>query len=264
MGKNRDMAAPLLGEMVSLGGTVYCIPTDGHLTPDFFTAEDVKSSGMKSFSVFNIAFTGPFTDMIRISSEKPEGVSLSELYEGIFRYAKQKYPDYSGVCAVAMKATIGGLCSSDMKTSLLAACADQSVKGPVAMPVGKTVTEYPFDKTVLEKISVVDVKPKYAGDTLISVGYGIDLPVAQEAFPPETLRALFYTDARTSGNGAFLYNKGAVFRNFPWDNAADFGSQIASAPDAGEFITMHNLLKITTVRSALAGISPVSSIRKET
>ena len=263
MGKNRDIAAPLVGEMISVGGTVYWVPTDGHLTPDFFTAEDSESGGMKSFSLFNVAFTGPFTDMIRITSEQPEGMTLAEVYEGIFRYAKQKYPDFRGVCAIAMKATIGGLCSSDMKISLLAACAGQSAKGPVVMPGGKTVTGLPFDGSVPEKISVVDVKPRYSGDILICVGYGIDLAVAQKAFSTEVLPALFCTDARTKDNSVFLYNKGAVFKNLSWDNAADFGIQIGTAPDAGEFVAMHNLLNITKVRSALIGISPVSAIRKE-
>lgn len=263
MGKNLDIAAPLVGEMISIGGTVYWIPTDGHLTPDFFTAKDSESGGMKSFSLFNVAFTGPFTDMIRVSSEQPEGMTLAEMYEGIFRYAKQKYPAFKGVCAIAMKATIGGLCSSDLKTSLLAACAEQSAKGPVVMPGGKTVTGLPFDSSVPEKISVIDVKPQYSGDILISVGYGIDLAVAQRAFSPDVLPVLFYTDARMKDNSIFLYNKGAVFKNLSWDNAADFETQIGTAPDTGEFVAMHNLLSITRVKSALIGISPVSVIRME-
>jgi anti-anti-sigma factor len=263
MGKTRDMAAPLLGEMLSLGGTVYWIPTDGHLTPDFFTAEDSGSSGMKPFSLFNAAFTGPFSDMIRVSSEKPEGLTLAEVYEGIFRYAKEKYPDFKGILAVALKATIGGLCSSDMKTSLLAAVADRAAGGPAVMPAGKTVTELPFDGSVQEKITVIDVKPRYAGDMLIGVGYGIDLPLAQKAFPPETLAPLSYTDARSPGNGTFLYNKGAVFKNLRWDMSGGFEAQIGTVPDAGEFIAMHNLLSITRLKSALVGIVPVSAIRQE-
>jgi hypothetical protein len=263
MGKTRDMAAPLLGEMLSLGGTVYWIPTDGHLTPDFFTAEDSVSSGMKPFSLFNAAFTGPFSDMIRISSDTPEGVTLAEVYAGIFRYAKEKYPDFKGVLAVALKATIGGLCSSDMKTSLLAAAADRAARGPAAMPAGKTVTELPFDGSVQEKISVIDVTPGYAGDMLIGAGYGIDLPLAQNAFPPETLSPLFYTDARSPGTATFLYNKGAVFKNLRWNQAGDFEARIGAAQDAGEFIAMHNLLSITRLKSALVGIVLVSAIRKE-
>jgi anti-anti-sigma factor len=263
MGKNRDMAAPLLGEMISIGGTVYWIPTDGHLTPDYFTAEDSGSSGMKSFSLFTIAFSGPFTDMIRISSEKPDGITLAEAYGGIFRYAAQQYPGYRGVCAVVMKATIGGVYSSDMKTSLLAAAADHAARGPAAMPGGRTVTELPFDGSISERVSEINVKPRYAGDVLISVGYGIDLKVAQNAFPADELAALYYTDPRRSADGMFLYNKGAVFRNLRWDNSAGFEAQADSVLDAGEFVAMHNLLGITKIKSALAGIVPVAQIKTE-
>jgi anti-anti-sigma factor len=263
MGNNREMAAPLAGEMISLNGTVCWIPTDGHLTPDFFTAEDSESSGMKSFSFFNAGFTGPFTDMIRISSDKPDGMTLAEVYDGIFRYAREHYPDFKGICAVAMKATISGLCSSDMKTSLLAASADRSRNAPVAMPGGKTVTELPFDGSVAEKISHVDVKPRYAGDVLISIGYGIDLTLAEKAFPAESLSSLYYKDPRTPANRVFLYNKGAVFKNLRWDNTAGFETQIGTAAVAGEFVAMHNLLNITKLRSAQVGLSLVSAIRKE-
>lgn len=263
MGKDRDMAAPLLGEMVTFGRAVYWIPTDGYLNTDFFTHEDLKSSGMKSFVLFNVAFTGPFTDMLRISSEKPEGMTLAEVYEGIFRYAQQKYPQFKGICAVTMKATIGALYSSDMKTSLLAASADKKISAPVAMPGGRTVTELPFDHTVAEKISVIDVQGKYHGNVLISVGYGIDLNVARKAFSPESLAPLYFTDERTRGDAPFLYNKGVVFKDLPWDNAADFETQLGTVTEAKASAAMHNLLNMTRVRSAMVGISPVSSIRQE-
>ena len=263
LGKDRDSAAPLVGEMISIGGTVYWIPTDGFLTPDFFTAADLESSDMKPFSLFNVAFNGPFTDMVRITSQGPEGTTLTEVYEAIFRYMKQQYPGFKGVCALAMKATIGGLCSSDLKTSLLAASADLKVKTPVAMPGGKTVTGLPFDRYVPEKISVVDVTPKYSGDVLISVGYGIDLAVAQKAFSEESISPLVYPDIRKSGSGTFQYTKGAVFTTLSWDNAADFGHQMVTAPSGGEFVAMHNLLSITRVKSAHIGIVTVSAIKKE-
>lgn len=263
MGKDREMAGPLAGEMVSLAGTAYWIPTDGHLTPDFFTADDFESSGMKSYSLFNVAFTGPFSDIVRVSSEQPDGMTLAEVYDGIFQYLKEKYPGWKGICAVTMKATIGGLCSSDMKTSILAAAADHHAKGPVAMPGGRTVTELPFNGSVQENISVIDVHPRYSGDVLISAGYGIDLAVAGKAYPAGEPAPLFYSDARAPGATVFLYNKGAVFKNLQWDNARDFETQIGTAPGAGEFVALHNLLAITRVKSALIGLLPVTSVRKE-
>lgn len=259
--KTKEAASPLIGEMVQLGGMVYWIPTDGHSNPDFFTAQDLASSGMKTFTLFSASSTGPFSDLLRITSEKPEGMTLSELYAAVFRYLKEQYPGFSGACLVCLKATIGGLCSADLKDSLLAAAADRAIKGPAQMPFGRTVTEYPLDGTVIEKASVVDVKPRYAGDILISIGYGIDPALAQKTFPQVQLEALSYTDTRTTGAGLFLYNKGMVFRNLPWDNAKPFEEQLRAAPATGSFVAMHNLLAVTTVKSAVAGILPVSVIR---
>jgi len=261
MAKTREAASPLLGEMVQAGGTVYWIPTDGNSNPDFFTAADLATTGMKTFTLFSASFTGPFADLLRITSEKPEGMTLSELYAAVFRYLKEQYPGFSGACVVCLKATIGGLCSSDLRHSLLAAAAGRALKGPERMPFGKTVTEYPLDGTVLEKASVVDVKPRYAGDILISIGYGIDPDTARKTFSPEQLAALSYTDARTATTGLFLYNKGLVFRSLPWDNAKPFDEQFRAAPAAGTFVAMHNLLAVTTVKSAVAGVLPVSVIR---
>ncbi|MCK9581134.1 MAG: STAS domain-containing protein [Methanoregula sp.] len=261
MARNMDEAAPLLGEMVQAGGRVYWIPTDGNLNPDFFTAKDLESSGMKTFTLFSTSFSGPFADVLRITSDKPEGMTLTEVYAAIFQYMKAQYPDFKGVCAVALKATIGGLCSSDMKNSLIAAAADRAAKGTMPMPGGRTVTELPFDGSVAEKISAVNVTPQYGGSILICIGFGIDPATAGRSFPEETVAALYFKNPRSATTGPFLFNKGLVFRNFPWDNTKSFDEQIRVSPADGEFVAVHNLLNITTVKSAVAGVLPVSVIR---
>jgi len=261
LAKTRETASPLLGEMVQAGGTVYWIPTDGNSNPDFFAAQDLASSGMRTFTLFSASFNDPFADLLRITSEKPEGMTIPEVYAAIFRYLKERYPAFSGACGVCLKATIGGLCSSDLRYPILAAAADRAAKGPVPMPLGRTVTEYPLEGTVIDKVSVVDVKPRYSGNILISIGYGIDPAIAQKTFSQEHLEALSYTDARAALPGLFLYNKGLVFRSLPWDNAKPFGEQFRAAPEKGDFVALHNLLAVTTVKSAVAGILPVSAIR---
>jgi len=260
MARNTEEAAPLSGEMVQAGGRVYWIPTDGNLNPDFFTAQDLESSGMKTFTLFSASFSGPFADVLRITSDNPGGMTLTEVYAAIFQYLKNQYPDFSGVCAVALKATIGGLCSSDMKNSIIAAAADRKARGPVPMPVGRTVTELPFDGSVAEKISAVNVKPQYAGSILISIGFGIDPATARNSFSEETVASLYFTDPRSATTGPFLFNKGLVFLNLHWDNTKSFDDQIRAAPANGEFVALHNLLNITTVKSAVAGVLPVSVI----
>lgn len=261
MAKSPGAASPLLGEMVQVKGTVYWIPTDGNSNPDFFTAKDLQTSGMRSFALFSASFSGPFSDVLKITSEKPEGMTLADVYSAVFRYLKEQDPQFSGVCAVTLKATVGGLCSSDLKNSVLAAADERAVKGPAVMPMGHTVTEYPVDGTIIEKVSAVDVKPKYAGDILISIGFGVDPAVALQTFGKDTLSLLSYSDPRSNTGGLFLYNKGMVFRKLPWDNAKPFEEQIPAAMAGGEFVALHNLLNITTVKSAVAGILPVSEIR---
>jgi anti-anti-sigma factor len=262
MAESAGAASPLVGEMVQADGTVYWIPTDGNLNPDFFTGQDLQSSGMKSFALYMASFSGPFSDVLRITPDKEGGMTLHEVYGAIFEYLRQQYPDFSGACAVVLKATVGGLCSSDMKTSVIAAAAERAAKGPVPMPSGHTVTEYPFDGTVVEKVSAVDVKPKYSGDILISVGYGIDTAAAAKTFSKEVLAAAMFSDPRTGSNAPFLYNKGIVYKNLPWDSTKPFEEQVKKAPSAGEFAAVHNLLNITTVRSAVAGVIPLKSITK--
>lgn len=254
-------ASGLAGEMVQAGGMVSWIPADGSRNPDFFTTRDLASSGMKTFSFFSASYSGPFSDILRISTESPEGMTLAMVYEAIFRYLKNQHREFSGVCAVTLKATIGGLGSSDIRTSLLAAAVGNAGKGPAFMPGGKTVTEYPLSGTVIERASAIDISPRYAGDTLISVGYGIDMALARVSIPAQDLPRILYTGARTPDTGLFLYSRGMVFRNLPWDASRPFEEEIGPALAKGEFVAIHNLLKITTVRSAVAGILPVATIR---
>ncbi len=261
MAKDVTGAAPLLGEMVQAGSMVYWIPTDGNLNPDFFTAKDLESSGMNTFTLFAASFSGPFADVLRISSEKPEGITLTEVYDAVYRYLREQYPDFSGVCAVAIKATIGGICSADMKTSVMAAAAEYAKRGPVPVPVGRTVTELPFDGSVAEKVSAVDVKPKYAGDILIGIGYAIEPAAAGQTFSARTAAALYYDNPRSKRSGPFQCTKGIIYRNLHWDNARAFDDQIRAAPANGQFVAMHNLLAISTVRSAVVGVIPVREIR---
>ena len=261
MAKDAPSASPLLGEMVQAGGMVCWIPTDGSLTPDFFTPEDLASSGMKTYSLYAASFAGPFSDLLRITAERPAGMTIAEVYEAVFRYLEGQRPGFSGVCAVTLKATLAGLCSADLKTSVLAAAAGQAGRAPVLVPGGRTVTEYPLAGTVIEQASQVDIVPRYAGDTLISVGYGVDPARARSSFSESDLARIASAGKPVQGRGLFLYNKGMVLKNVPWDNAQPFDEQLPAALAGGEFVALHNLLNVTTVRSAVAGILPVSAIR---
>lgn len=255
-------ASPLAGEMVQAAGSVYWIPTDGQSNPDFFTKKDASQSGMKTFSFFSVTVDGPFSDVLKITSDKPDGIALSDLYGAVFSYLRQQYPDFTGACAIALKATVGGICSSDLKTSLLAAAAQNAGKNGTIQRFGHTV-ESPFLETAMSRASVVDVRPKYAGNVLIGIGYGIDTAAAGKAFPGATIPALTETGSQGQVPGIFQYTKGMIFRSLQWDNARPFEEELRTAPVTAEFVAMHNLLAITTVKSAVVGIIPVYTIRNQ-
>jgi hypothetical protein len=261
-GNDRSGAGRLAGEMIGLNGALFWVPADGNLAPDFFTAEHFRTSGMKCYSLFHVTFTGPFSDVLRFEAGNPGGMSLTELYTGIFAYARETCPGFSGACAVVIKATVGGIMSRDIRTSLLAAGSNEARHGAVAVPGTRSVMEYPFDRSAIERVSAADVSPRYAGDTMIAVGYCIDPATAETVFPPETLDMILYRSPGAEKTAVFQNTRAAVFRNVPWEAGNSFESQVDSACANGEFVAMHNLLGMTTVKSALVGILPVSSVEK--
>jgi anti-anti-sigma factor len=205
----KEAAIPLPGEMLQAAGAVCWIPTDGNLTTDFFTPGDLTSSGMNAFTLYRASFSGPFTDVLRIAPEKPDGLSLTMIYDAVLMYLRRQYPDFSGVCAVVIKGTIRGVCSADLKTSILDAAAAAKA-APAASHGVHSMMEHPAARTLADTISSVDVNPKYAGDTLVAIGYGIDLQVAQGTFGGESVAPLVISNPRAPSTGPFLYTKGAI------------------------------------------------------
>ncbi|PKG31379.1 STAS domain-containing protein, partial [Methanoregula sp.] len=201
----KKAAIPLTGEMMEAGGAVCWIPADGNLTMDFFTPGDLASSGMNVYTLYRVSFTGPFTDVLRIAPETPEGLPLSMVYDAVLTYLRKRYPDFRGVCAVVIKGTIRGVCSADLKTPILAAAAGRTGPAATASPGAHSMMELPTAATVADTVSAVDVHPKYGGDTLVAIGYGIDREAAQKAFGPETLAPLVVANPRASSAGPFLY-----------------------------------------------------------
>lgn len=260
---DKEAVLPLLGEMLQAGGAICWIPTDGNLTTDFFTPGDLASSGLNVYSLYRASFNGPCTDVLRVTPEKAGSLTLSMVYDAVFSYLRTSSPNYSGVCAVVIKGTVKGVCSSDLKTSILAAAAHQKEQAVPKNPAAHSMMELPTVGTVAESVSVADVKPRYEGDSLVAIGYGIDRQAAADSFIPETLAPLIFSNPRAPSDSPFLYTKGTIYHNLPWDGAAPFEEQVRSAIAGGGFSAMHNLLNITALQSAVVGIIPVQEIQIE-
>jgi anti-anti-sigma factor len=237
-------ALPLLGEMITLHGSVVWLPTDGNTTPDFFTP--VKETGELSiYSGYNVALDGPFHEIVTIDAGDEGSIALSEVYRTIFDFAREQRRDFAGIIALAMWAVVDGVCSLGVKRSPIAASSPAN-----GLPINA-------EENAKEWLEEND-EPKYHGDTMVSFGFGIDYSACSD----EHLPAL--TDQnRPKTEQLQLHNHGVIFRGVPWDAALDLTRQIERIVSEGEFVDMRHLKESTRVRRAKVGVAYISEIAVE-
>jgi anti-anti-sigma factor len=235
---------PLLGEMITLHGSVVWLPTDGNGIPDFFTP--VKDTGdLYVYTGYNVALEGPFHEVITVDAGERGGIALSELYAAIFRLARERGRDSSGIIALAIWAVVDGVRSTWVKKSPIATSAPAN---GLAINAEENVTEW----------FAVDDEPKYHGDTMVGFGFGIDCSSCND----EQIAALI--DPTHAGEGQIqLHNHGVIFQGVPWDAALDLTRQIERIVTEGEFVDMRHLKESTRVRRAKLGVAYISGIDVE-
>ena len=235
---------PLLGEMITLHGSVVWLPTDGNATPDFFTP--AKDTGeLYVYAGYNVALDGPFHEIITIDAGNSGSITLSDVYRTIFDLAREQKRDYAGIVAIAMWAVVDGVRSLGVKKSPIAASSPTN-----GLPINAEANV----KEWLEE----DDEPKYHGDTMVSFGFGIDYSACSD----EHLSAL--TDEnRPKTQQLQLHNHGVVFRGTPWDASLDLSRQIEKIVTEGEFVDMRHLKDSTRIRRAKLGVAYISGIDVE-
>jgi len=65
-------AMPVLGEMITLYGSMVWLPTDGNNTPDFLTPQE-SSGEVPVYTGYNITLDGPFNEYLTLETESPQG-----------------------------------------------------------------------------------------------------------------------------------------------------------------------------------------------
>lgn len=232
---------PLLGEMITLHGSVVWLPTDGNEIPDFFTP--VKDTGeLHVYSGYNVALEGPFHEFVTVDAGEKGSIALSELYSTIFDLAREQRREFSGIIALAIWAVVDGVCSTGVKKSPIAASAPAN---GLAINAEENVGEW----------FAVDDEPKYRGDTLVGFGFGIDCSSCSGEHT-----AALVDPIHAGGREVQLHNHGVVFRGVPWDVALDLPRQIERIVTEGEFVDMRHLKESTRVRRAKLGVAYISGI----
>ncbi|MBN1455799.1 MAG: STAS domain-containing protein, partial [Methanomicrobia archaeon] len=116
LGASVTECAPYLGEMITIGGTMVWLPTDGHDTPDFLIPK--RDTGeVTIYTGFNVALDGTFNDIIVMERENRSPFSISELYAAVFAFAREHRPKFKGLVSLAVWADLDALYSSGMKIS---------------------------------------------------------------------------------------------------------------------------------------------------
>ena len=251
LGADKKEAMPLLGEMITLYGSMVWLPTDGNNTPDFLTPLDTEAD-VPVYTGYNVTLDGPFNEYLTLSAVDAKSVSIADIYRMIFSGAKNRVKSYKGIVAVAIWGVLEGLSSSGIK------------KSPVAgsgLPAGSTI----MDPANSPHWMASDAGMSYKGDTLVSFGFGIDLASDLSGFPKEDLDALYSANPANRGTSKImtLHNHGVVFRGVPYDSSLDLNSQVKKIVNEAAFVDMRHLLDSTRLRRAKIGVAYIQEIIRE-
>jgi len=159
LGADVKDAMPVLGEMITLYGSMVWLPTDGNNTPDFLTPRTVPVR-FRYIPATNITLDGPFNEYLTLETENPRGVSLSEIYRAIFSGARERVKSYHGAVAVTIWGVLDNLASSGLKRSP----ARESRKGPRSWSPHSSTSGSPR----IPAMSIKETRSSVSGWRLIS------------------------------------------------------------------------------------------------
>jgi len=241
---------PVLGEMITIGGTMVWLPTDGHDTPDFLIPR--KDTGLvQIFTGLNLALSGGFNDIMVLENTPPEGVSLGQIYRAVCAVAREARPGYHGLISLALLADVQAVYSSGVKLSPLKERSPQN---------GGTI----MDKENAPLWMDLCTTSRHGGTTMVAFGVGLDLGADTSFYGKDMLDNIFYLNpANTADKKMMLHNHGVIFETQPWEKTLELDAAIKQAAQKGVFVDMRHLLDNTRISRAILGVSYIQEIRRE-
>lgn len=251
LGSSLDDCFRLLGEMITIGGTMVWLPTDGHDTPDFLIPQ--KDTGaIVIYTGLNTSLDGEFNDIMVIESTADNtSISISDIYDAIFDIARDRQIPSRSLVSISLIADLNALYSSGVKISPVKEFAPAN--GGLIM-----------DPENVNQWMNINTQPKYRDKTMISFGMGIDLSNDLSYLDKDSLDNLFYLHPANTGNKKMmLHNHGVVFEQMKWQPDLGLDNEIKRIVRTGEFLDMRHLLDNTRITRAVAGVSYITAIAAE-
>ena len=250
MGGSPDESAPLLGEMVTVGGTMVWLPTDGHDTPDFLVPRsDSELVGIRT--AFNASLVGAFNEYCLFRASTGPGAAMGEIYTQLFNRARAQRGDQAAVVAIAMCANLTEVYGSGVTKAPIQSFAPAD---------GRMIIEPDLIKQWFE----ADTEPRRHNVTALCVGFGLNLEADLGGYKKEDLDAVFYVHPANVGDKKhLLHNHAVMFEPLPLpaDDAA-LEDVILETVEKGTFTDMRHLLDTTRINHALIGVSYISYVRR--
>jgi len=242
---------PLLGEMITIGGTMAWLPTDGNDTPDFLIP--VHDTGQVAIrTAFNATVAGPFNEVILFASSETDGTPIGQLYRALFDLARERRGDFKGALALGMRAEMATVFGSGIVRSPIREFAPTN---------GKSI----IDESNIKDWFEGDAEPRYRDVTALVTGVGLDLSGGELPFDRKYLDATFYINPANVGTqDQMLHNHSVIFPLMPMEESpADLDAEIRQVIVNSEFLDMRHLLDTSQIRRALIGASYTQQFRPD-
>jgi anti-anti-sigma factor len=240
---------PLMGEMITIGGTMVWLPTDGHDTPDFLIPRK-SSRAITIRTGFNANLAGGFDELFLFTSKDPNGIRIDQLYRNFFDIAKRRRPDYRGVLGLAGRAEFTEVYGAGIRKSPIRRFRPQN---------GETI----LHPSNINDWFSGDREPRLRQVTGLLCGIGVDLTADLSHFESAHVDLAFYRHPdNTAGKPHLLHNHSVFFTQQPFpENPVDLAAEIQSVVDNGDFRDMRHLLDQSRISRAFLGVSYAQEIR---
>lgn len=250
LGGSADESAPLLGEMITAGGAMVWLPTDGNDTPDFLIPRS-DSELVGIWTAFNASLAGAFNEYCLFRAATEHGASLGDLYTQLFDRARARRGNQAAVVAVAMRAQLTDVYASGVTRAPIRSFAPADGRMIIA-------------RENLADWFKPDAEPRRHNVTALCVGFGLNLEADLRGYNKKNLDAVFYIHPANVGDRKhLLHNHGVMFETLPLPAAdAALEDVMLKTVEKGAFIDMRCLLDTTRTSHALMGISYISHVRR--